>query len=311
MTIAETAPREAVQWPETPNLAAPIAAIAMALTGAPSWAARAGAAVALAFMMVQDLRRARFSSVAITAFVTLAFAQAGLFVSLRGGGSIWLALAVYTVASSAADFAAHRNPRSVILLGSSLALAQTLDPMGGIIAALMLPVCAGLPRSAPEARRTAGLYALLLFIHAMMAVLLAYLNHTIAFDPARFLGASIASGEAPTHLSPAASNLFFIAALITCAPALWLSLFVRGLRRRPGFLVAATASVVTIAAIIASLRGSIHDPAAIMAAIASCSIAAIASWRKAHRHTELALAACALAAVVSWLLLNALPFFGG
>jgi hypothetical protein len=275
MSITETAPREAVQWPETPNLAAPIAAIAMALTGAPSWAVRAGAAAALAFMMVQDLRGARFSSVAITAFVTLAFAQAGLFVSLRGGGSIWLALGVYAVA------------------------------------ALMLPVCAGIPRSAHEARRTAGLYALLLFIPAMMAVLLAYLNHTIAFDPARFLGASVASGEVPTHLSPAASNLFFIAALATCAPALWLSLFVRGLRRRPGFLVAATASVVTIAAIIASLRGAIHEPAAIMAAIASCSIAAIASWRKAHRHTELALAACALAAIVSWLLLNALPFFGG
>lgn len=311
MSIAETTPRAHVQWPEMPNLAAPIAAIAIALVGAPHGVVRAGAVAALAFMMIQDLRAARFSFAATGALVALAFAQAGLFLSANGGGSIWLALAAYAVASSAADFAAHRKPRSVILLGVSLALVQMLDPMGGMIAALMLPVCAGLPRSIREAKRTAGLYALLLFIPAMMAVVLAYLNNAIAFDSARFLNASIASHDAQTYLNPAASVRFALVTLVVCAPALWLAIFVRALRRRPGLLVAATALVVTIATMVAAMRGALHEPAAVMAAMASCSTAAIASWRRAAKHTELALAASALAAVVSWLLLNALPVLGG
>lgn len=310
MSIAEAPPRT-VHWPEMPNLAAPIAAIAIALSGSPQPIARMGAVAALAFMMAQDLRAARFSFRATAALAILGFAQAGLFLSARGGGSIWLALGVYAVASSAADFAAHRNPRGVILLGGSLALVQMLDPMGSMIAALMLPVCAGLPRSIREAKRTAGLYALLLFIPAMMAVLLAYLNNAIAFDAPRVLGASVSSHDAQTYLSPAASILFAFVALAICAPALWLAAFVRALRRRPGLLVAATALVVTIASVAAAMRGAMHEPAALQAAIASCSMAAIASWRRASRHTELALAASALAAVVSWLLLNALPIFGG
>ncbi|HSZ73969.1 MAG TPA: hypothetical protein VK779_04045 [Rhizomicrobium sp.] len=300
MTIAETSTRANTRWPELPSLAAPIAAMALAFLGAPPIAVRAGATTALAFMMLRDLNAARFSPIAIAALTILTFAQAGLFFCVSGNISPWPALAASTVASSASSFAARRNPRNVILLGGSLAVVQMLHAAGGVIAAIMLPVCAGLPRSIREAQRTAGLYALLVFIPAMMAVLLAYLHNTISFEPSTFLDASIAVPTA-SH----SNSIFMITAFALCAPVIWLAISVKSLRRMPGFLVAATAGAMTIAAIAAA-----SDIKSLLAAIAACSVTAIASWRRAAKHMHLALAASALAAIVSWLLIAALPLFG-
>ncbi len=249
MTVTEAATRANTRWPELPSLAAPIAAMALAFLGAPPVAVRMGAIAALALMMLRDLSAARFSPAATAALMMLTFAQAGLFFCASGDASPWSALAASTVASSASSFASRRNPRNVILLGGSLAIVQMLHVAGGVIAAIMLPVCAGLPRSIREAQRTAGLYALLIFIPAMIAVLLAYLHHAIGFEPSGFLDASVAA-PAPSH-----SNLIFmIAAVALCAPAIWLAVSVKSLRRIPGFLVGATAGAMTVAAIAAAVR---------------------------------------------------------
>src|SRR6185437_15898731 len=127
--------------------------------------------VALVFHSVLAARYPLLHSLAIAA---LSVAQAGIFQSaLDRAGSIWLALAVYCVASAAANFVRYRDARRVMALGAALSLAQLLDPMGALLAVFLLPVCVGLPR-AGEAANKAGLLALLLFMPVVTAIVLAY-----------------------------------------------------------------------------------------------------------------------------------------
>lgn len=228
----------------------------------------------------------------------LSFAQAGVFQSAADkAGSIWLGLAVYCVASAAGNFVRYRDARRVITLGAALSLAQLLDPMGAVLAVFLLPVCVGLPR-AGEAAHKAGLLALLLFMPVVMAIVLAYARGVLGFNPMRF------ALRAPAEHVPL--YLLLLAGFVG-APVLWLTMFVRAVRRADGLIAVYTGLVVLVAAMLAYLLGTERDMASLLVAASAASVAGVCAWPHARRHADLALATMGLAAVVSWLLVN-LPF---
>lgn len=257
----------------------------------------AGADTLFAALIFHGLCAAGFSALHAATITILTFAQAGVFQSaMNKGGSIWLGLAVYCVASAAANFVRYRDARRVMALGAALSLAQLLDPMGAVLAVFLLPVCVGLPR-AGEAAHKAGLLALLLFMPVVTAMVLAYARGVLGFNFVRATsGVYPLVEKAPTYL--------LLLAAFAGAPVLWLTACVRFLRREDGLIAVYTGLVVLVAAVLAYVLGTGRDMASVLIAVSAASVAGLCAWPRAGRHGDLALAAVALAAVVSWLLVN-------
>ncbi len=299
MTLAEFPTLRRAQA-SLPTLIAVMAlALATTLPMLPPFYIRACADTLLAALIFNGLMAAGLSAPYAFAITILSFAQAGLFFSAAGrAGSIWLALAVYCVARAAAGFVQHRDARRVMLLGGALSLAQVLDPMGAILAMFLLPVCVGLPRPG-EGRDKAGLFALLLFMPVVTAIVLAYMRGPLGIDPMAFAAAEM-QGQTITH----APLYLLLLAGAASAPVLWLTMLVAKLHR-PASLITIYAALAALAAIaFAYLLGSERDIASVLTVMAAASAAALGTWRRIARHADLALAASALAAIVSWLLFN-------
>jgi len=256
---------------------------------------RAMADVLFAALVLHGLLAAQLPAIYAFAIAVLTFAQSGIFLSaMDRAGSVWLALAVYCVASAAAAFVKHRDARRVILLGGALSLAQILDPMGAVLAVFLLPVCVGLPRPG-EGKDKAGLLALLLFMPIVAAAVLAYARGVLGLDPMNF-----ARSPRPVSHTPFA---FIAFAGFASAPVLWLTILVSNLRK-PAALIAVFTAVVAIVEILLTFTlGIERDMASLLATIAAASPVAIAAWPRPRKNANLALAATALAAVVSWLLI--------
>ncbi len=253
------------------------------------------AAALFAALLFQSLLGAGYASFHAAALTALTFAQAGILLSAAGrAGSIWLALASFCVAMTAAEFVRHRDARRVMALGGALSLAQLLDPLGGLLAVFLLPLCVGLPRSG-ETRAKAGLLALLLFMPVVTALVLAYFRV--------FLGV-----EATLHRVPPPDTQMPLAVLLciafASAPVLWLTTMVPRLNFPPGLITVYTALALLLATTLSVLTGALPDLTSLLAAGAAISAAALCTWKPSAQNQSLALAATALGAVLSWLLLN-------
>ncbi len=258
-------------------------------------AIRAMADIIFAGLVLHGLLSAQIPVFYAFAIAILSFAQSGVFLSATDrAGSIWLALAVYCVAYSAAAFVKHRDARRVMLLGGALSIAQILDPMGAVLAIFLLPVCVGLPRPG-EGRDKAGLLALLLFMPIVTAAVLAYARGVLGIDPISF-----ARSQRPIAHAP---FLLVLLAGFAAAPALWLTVLVRNLQRPAGLISVFTAIVAIVEIALTFLLGIERDMASMLAAVAAASPVAICSWPRPRKNADLMLAAAALAAVVSWLLI--------
>jgi hypothetical protein len=233
------------------------------------------------------------------AITALSFVQAGLLFSAAGrAGSIWLAVAIYCVARAASDFVQHRDARRVMALGGALSLAQVLDPMGAVLAIFLLPVCVGLPR-AGEGRDKMGLFALLIFVPVVTAMVLAITRGMFNFDPMHFARSELTT-RAITHVP----LWLLLLGGFASAPVLWLTLLVARLRRAASLVTIYPALAALAATAAAYLLGAERDMASVLTVAAAASAAALCSWPRLPRHADLALAATALSAVMSWLLLN-------
>lgn len=253
------------------------------------------AAALLAALLFRSLLGWGYSSFHAAAITALTFAQAGILLSAAGkAGSIWLALAGFCVAMAAADFVRHRDARRVMALGGAVSLAQLLDPLGGLLAIFMLPLCVGLPRSG-ETRAKAGLLALLLFMPVVTALVLAYFRVVLGVEPTLH------------HVPPPDAQMplaVLVCAALASAPALWLTTMVPRLNRPPGLFTVYTALALLLAATLSVFTGGLADLASLLAAGAAISAAALCTWKPSAQNQTLALAATALGAVLSWLLFN-------
>jgi len=93
---------------------------------------------------------------------------------------LWLAIGAGMIAASAVSFARREDARGLIRLGASLAAIQLLAPLSGLIVAALLPRFLGLGRKG--AAQSAGLYALILFMPAITALVFLYLAQVQHFD---------------------------------------------------------------------------------------------------------------------------------
>lgn len=149
-----------------------------------------GAAVLLAGGCLFWLSGAGYSCALAALLTVLILAEAGPLLAATTGQSLWLAVGVLAVAVSAEAFAKQVDVRRIILFGSALAAIQILDPLGGVVAAGLLPTTLVLGRQHGGARQTFGLYLLLMFVPLMMAVLLLYFVCVRHFDPTGFFAGS-------------------------------------------------------------------------------------------------------------------------
>jgi|GEM_PF-6320717 len=256
------------------------------------------ASLLLAALFFQSLFGGGYSAFHAGAITSLSFAQAGLFVSTTGGaGSIWLALASFCIAMTAADFVRHHDARRVMALGAALSFAQGLDPLGGLLALFLLPLCVGLPRSG-ETRDKAGLFALLLFMPMVTAIVLAYTRQNLGAD------LSLHPNTSPSAAMPLT---LLLCLCFASAPTLWLTTLVPRLKHPAGLITVYTALALLLAVTLKVLTGTPPDFASLLGAGAAISVAALCSWKPSARNQSLALAAVTLATLVSWLLFN-LPF---
>jgi hypothetical protein len=297
MTLAEFPSLQRAQSTLPFLIAALALALAVLFPLLPPFALRACADTLFAAMIFHGVLAAGYPLFHTLAIAALSFAQAGIFQSATDkAGSIWLGLAVYCVASAAANFVRYRDARRVMALGAALSLAQLLDPMGPVLAVFLLPVCVGVPR-AGEAAHKAGLLALLLFMPVVTAMVLAYARGVLGINPMR-----IASVTRP--LAEHMPLYFLLLVGFAGAPVLWLTMFVNAVRRADGLIAVYAGLVVLVATMLAYLLGTGRDMASVLTATGAASVAALCAWPRAARNADLALAAMALAAVVSWLLVN-------
>lgn len=260
------------------------------------------AAVLLAGGFLVWLMGAGYSRAATVLLAATVLAEAGPLMAMRTGQSLWLAVGVLAVAMSAEAFAKRADARRIILFGGSLAAIQLLDPLGGIVAAGLLPATLAIGRGRAEARQMAGLFALLMFMPVMMALLLLYLTRIQHIDPAGlFVGpapavaarAFIVHAGLPWSLAPIAGFALIV------GPALLAPGRARGVSRSA---VALAAFGVTAAATAGALLGVIRESVTFLAAAAPVVAAALAqrpaSSTRSHDAAVIALICTGLSWVV-------------
>jgi hypothetical protein len=223
------------------------------------------------------LSRAGYGRAMALTLTVLAATQAGVAVAVvRPGHSLWLALGVAAVAASASAFAERESVRRIILVGGSLAAIQVSDPMGGLVAAGVLPATMALAQGRDDRRKAAGLYALLLFMPVIAAVLLLYLSRSLHIDAARLLAGQVRPSVRPPLSFRFALVLGFASIL---APSLY-GLRHGGARAGMAFFVAIA---VLAAALFDGLVGIIREPVTLLAAAAPLTIVALAAWPMKRR----------------------------
>lgn len=181
------------------------------------------AVVVLAALVFERLRASRYSWSIAAALTAALFAQPNLLsMLLRPEGPVWFALVVCIIAISAADSLERRDPRSIILLGLSLAILMVVDPIGTLLAAFVLPALLLQPMLQRDRQKAFAFALLVLFLPAAMLLLQSQLRIASAADvplwPPLMTGKNIIS-SAQSHISsPAAwllaSAMFSPAALL-------------------------------------------------------------------------------------------------
>jgi hypothetical protein len=256
-------------------------------------------------MICRSLGTAAYSLRARLLLTLFLFLNAGLFFSIAAGtGSLWLALGVYLAAECAAEFSREYTARNVILFGASIALLEVVDPLGGMVAGLLLPLCVTFTRPRETLEHKAGLYVLLLFIPVAAAALLAYLDTVLHADVGRTITDGARGAAAAGHV-PHGTTGAVIGAAILMVPALWLTSRRKPLNRM-NMAALATGISVVIAAGAAGMIGAHHSAESLFGAMAAASATAIATWRPSAHRTTIALLAAGTGAFLSWVFLLAL-----
>lgn len=242
------------------------------------------------------LRRAGYGWPVAVTLSAFALSQAGMIAAVTGPGhSLWLALGVGAVAASTSAFAEREDARRIILVGSSLAAIQLCDPMGGLVAAGLLPATIAARQTRDGPHKTAGLYALLLFLPVMAALVLLYLSRAQHLDLARLLAGPSLPGlhlDVRWRFSPA---LGLAAVLVPLLIELW-----RWKSARPALFVAIA---VIASALFDGFAGVIRDPVALMAVAAPLTVVMLASSPPSPVRDRYALMTAVLCAGLSWLVL--------
>lgn len=127
---------------------------------------------ALAALLFRRLRRTQYSSGCAFAISGCCALQTLLFQSAECLGASVLALSSYAIGASGVRLTKDQDPRRVIQFGTCLASAQIIAPLGGVIAAILLPLTLRIPQLRGAVSHAMGLYLLLLFIPSMMTLVL-------------------------------------------------------------------------------------------------------------------------------------------
>lgn len=242
------------------------------------------------------LRRAGHAWPVAIMLSVFALLQAGMIAAVTGPGhSLWLALGAGAVAASASALAEREDARRIILVGSSLAAIQLCDPMGGLVAAGLLPATIAARQAREGPHKTAGLYALLLFLPVMAALVLLYLSRAQHLDLARLLAGPPLPGlrlDVRWRFSPALGLL-----------AVLVPLLIELCRKGSGRPVLFVAIAVIASALFDGFAGVIRDPVALVAVAAPLTVAMLASSPPSPVDARYALLAAAVCTGLSWLVL--------
>jgi hypothetical protein len=208
----------------------------------------------------------------------------------------WLAIGIAAIAASAIAFARHDDVRSVIRLGASLAAVQFLDPMGGLIVAALVPGLLGLKRKGMRPTQSAGLYALVLFMPVVAALVLAYLARFQHVDIPQALFA-FADAPPPAAVPPLPLRLIAsVAPLAIAAPALLRGVVAERGWTPPDTVIALIAGALSVAAIASTLMGAVRPVSSLAVAAVPLALIAMRNWRGARPRDALIVgcATCAL-----------------
>lgn len=239
------------------------------------------------------LCRAGFGAVPAGLVVVLAGAQAGIVLAFAGAGhSLWLAFALGGVVASAAAFSEREDARRIILLGGALALVQIVDPLGGLLAAGVVPAAVAMRRRRTDARGAVGLYALLLFFPVATAIALLYASRVLHVEPSAAIGGMAFVPAVPTLDG---RLMVAMAPILVALPPLAAARGTAG-----GRTVGVVAGAALVSAAFGALMGVIREPVTLLAVAAPLSIGAVASLPSSAERSRQAVSFAVACAALSW-----------
>ena len=213
----------------------------------------------------------------------------------RSALPLLLTLLAVAIAASGTSFLRRGNARDVLLVGGSLAGVQAVTPMGGLLAALLIPVLAGMPKSPGAVARQSGLYLLLFFLPVLAALGLAYFARAGIADPvAAFRGLQLAGFSADAPPPRAAQLALAGASMLIAVPALIGTLAKRERRTVLAIFPALVGSAVVAADLIATALGAIREPSALAAPLAATSLLGMFLWPRQDSQSILGAAVAGL-----------------
>ena len=246
------------------------------------------------------LRRAGYPAWLSILLAAAGFLQAGPVLATVQQQSLWLAAGIMAVACSAAAFAERADPRRIMLFGGSLAAIQLVDPLGGFLAAGLLPATLVIGGGRESRQRQAGLYVILMFLPLMTAGLLLYFVLTLHLIPAVLLAGQSVGNVARLPPGWAWRLLPAFALAVVLAPPFVASWFWRSRLRDDAAMraVAVVALAVIAAVVLASCLSAVRAPAILLSATTPILIAALGSSPVPSGRTAALTAATSLA--LSW-----------
>jgi hypothetical protein len=254
----------------------------------------------LAVAAIAWLRRVGCSLPVSALLAAAALLQAGPVLAAARGQSLWLAAGIFAVACSAATFAERAEPRRIMLLGGSLAAIQFVDPLGGFLAAGLLPATLVIGGGRENRQQQAGLYVILMFLPLMTAGLLLYFALTLHIVPAAMFAGQGTAGAAipPSGLVWRLLPAIALAAVLV-PPFAGGKAWRTRLREEAALRAVAAVALALIAAVaLAACLSAIRAPATLLSAAAPILIAALGLRPMPPARTAAATAVACLA--LSW-----------
>jgi len=246
------------------------------------------------------LRRAGCSRPVSALLTAAALLEAGPLFAAARGQSLWLAAGIFAVACSAASLAERADPRRIMLFGGALSAIQFVDPLGGFLAAGLLPATLVIGGGRESRQQQAGLYVILMFLPLMTAGVLLYFALTLHIVPAALLAGQGAAGAVIPPAGLAGRLLPAIVLAVVLVPPFAGGRIWRARLREEAALraVAAVALALIVAVALAACLSAIRAPATLLSAAAPILIAALGLRPMPPARTAAATAVACLA--LSW-----------
>ena len=257
------------------------------------------ATIGIGLFLFSRLRTASYSLTSSAIIVVLSLMQlCTLPFTFRFLALLMIVVACLT-AMALLHFAQHQNVRSVIALGGTLALVQTINPLASLIAAALIPVIVHKPQGSGAFANRTALLVLLLFIPASSAAILFYvvrLSHIAVFTwLSAPYGLSLSRVALPNEVFRI-HELLRVLWLPVIGWPIWLSAAFD--RTRSAALIAA----VGVATVAVSGGAALFDgqPLAIaVPALAALSVFALCEWRAFEKREILAVVTIASSTILA------------